>query len=114
MTAARQRAQNVRGIVVGMRILALALVAACTHDVTPALPDAPAVPVAPDAAPASTAAPAWRQQVIYLVIPDRFRNGDRSNDAATGCFDPGAPKKFHGGDIAGLRQHLPYLKDLGV
>ena len=29
-------------------------------------------------------------------------------------FDPSAPKKFHGGDLAGLRQHLPYLKDLGV
>jgi glycosidase len=114
MTAARQQPNRVRGIVAGMRIFALALVAACTHSVTPALPDAPVAPVVADAVPVTTAGPTWRQQVIYLVIPDRFRDGDPANDDATGCFDPGAPKKFHGGDLAGLRQHLPYLKDLGV
>jgi glycosidase len=97
-----------------MRFLTLALLAACTHSVAPALPDAPMGRPTPDAPPAMAAVPGWRQQVIYLVIPDRFRNGDPTNDNATGCFDPTAPKKFHGGDLAGLRQHLPYLQDLGV
>jgi glycosidase len=58
----------------------------------------------------------WRQQVIYLVMPDRFFNGDARNDnlGAAGCFDPKAPNKFHGGDWAGLKQKLGYLKELGV
>ncbi|HTJ42302.1 MAG TPA: hypothetical protein VL463_09430, partial [Kofleriaceae bacterium] len=68
---------------------------------------------APDAA---TAAPdSFRDQVLYLVIPDRFRNGDPSNDtAAPGCFDPAAPQKLHGGDFAGLAAHLDYLTGLGA
>jgi glycosidase len=57
----------------------------------------------------------WLAQVIYLVIPDRFTNGDPSNDAAVaGCLDAGDPKAIHGGDFAGLRARIPYLRDLGV
>lgn len=58
----------------------------------------------------------WRQRVIYLVMPDRFFNGDPSNDRAgnASCFDPQNPRRFHGGDFAGLRQKLPYLQELGV
>jgi glycosidase len=54
--------------------------------------------------------------VIYLVMPDRFFNGDARNDSlgSPGCFDPQAPTKFHGGDWAGLRQKMDYLKELGV
>lgn len=58
----------------------------------------------------------WRQRVIYLVMPDRFFNGDPSNDRAgtASCFDPQNPRRFHGGDFEGLRQKLPYLQELGV
>ncbi|MDJ0704260.1 MAG: alpha-amylase family glycosyl hydrolase [Leptolyngbyaceae cyanobacterium MO_188.B28] len=58
----------------------------------------------------------WRQQVIYLVMTDRFENGDSANDTLGGaeCFDPNSPTKFHGGDWAGLSQRIDYLKELGV
>jgi glycosidase len=57
----------------------------------------------------------WLSQVIYLVIVDRFSNGDPSNDSAvSGCFDPTNPLAIHGGDFAGLRAQIPYLQDLGV
>lgn len=55
--------------------------------------------------------------VIYLIMPDRFANGDPSNDdppAARGMFDRTKPRYYHGGDFAGVIRHLPYLKDLGV
>jgi glycosidase len=49
-------------------------------------------------------------------MPDRFQNGDPTNDDAgtPGCFDPANPSKWHGGDLAGLRQRIPYLQSLGV
>ena len=58
----------------------------------------------------------WRSQVIYLVIPDRFKNGDASNDDSgpPGCFNPNDPHAFHGGDLAGLKDAIPYLKELGA
>lgn len=58
----------------------------------------------------------WSSQVIYLVMPDRFQNGDPSNDASgnPGCFDPQDPSKWHGGDLAGLRNKVGYLNELGV
>ena len=106
-----------------MRMLFAAIViaahAACTHTGSPPAiaPDA-SVPASGDAtdsdATGSTSAADWRSQVIFLVIPDRFRNGDPTNDNATGCFDPAQPKRFHGGDLAGLRAHLDYLQALGV
>jgi glycosidase len=55
--------------------------------------------------------------VIYLIMPDRFANGDPSNDdpaISRGLFDRSKPRYYHGGDLAGVRQELPYLKDLGV
>jgi glycosidase len=110
-------------------ILALLGVVACGAHLgdaalTPGVPDggsAPSPPVASSApAPLDAERPgtidAWKSQVIYLVVPDRFQNGDPSNDTRTppNCFDPANPGKFHGGDLAGLRQSIPYLKDLGV
>jgi glycosidase len=56
----------------------------------------------------------WLGQVIYLVMPDRFANGDPTNDNATGCYAPTNPAQIHGGDFAGLRAKIPYLKELGV
>ncbi len=55
--------------------------------------------------------------VLYLVTPDRFANGDPSNDSVAGMIDTPRPGQLigrHGGDIAGLRQHLGYIHDLGV
>jgi glycosidase len=58
----------------------------------------------------------WQQEVIYLVFPDRFENGDLSNDrlGIDECFDPTNPTRFHGGDWAGMTQRLDYLQELGV
>ena len=50
-------------------------------------------------------------QIIYQLMPDRFYNGDPSND---GLSVPDNPRAWHGGDLAGITQQLPYLKELGV
>ena len=55
--------------------------------------------------------------VIYLLMPDRFANGDRTNNdppASRGMYDRAKPRYYHGGDIRGIIEHLPYLKDLGI
>jgi len=55
--------------------------------------------------------------VLYLIMPDRFANGDPANDQpaeAPGMHDRSKPRAYHGGDLRGIRDHLPYLKDLGV
>jgi glycosidase len=59
-------------------------------------------------------------QRIYFVMPDRYANGDPSNDtggltgptSVTG-FDPSDPGYYHGGDLKGLGAHLQRIKDLG-
>jgi glycosidase len=55
--------------------------------------------------------------VIYLIMPDRFADGDPTNDEPAefpGSHDRGKPRAYHGGDLRGIKAHLPYLKDLGV
>jgi glycosidase len=55
--------------------------------------------------------------IIYLIMPDRFANGDPSNDdpaISRGLFDRRKPRYYHGGDLQGIVDRLPYLKDLGV
>ena len=56
--------------------------------------------------------------VIYLLTPDRFANGDSSNDRVEGMqervVDRWAPYGRHGGDLQGVLEHLDYLLDLGV
>jgi glycosidase len=55
--------------------------------------------------------------VVYLLMPDRFANGDPSNDEpprSPGLLDRGKGRHYHGGDLRGVVQRLPYLKDLGV
>ena len=55
--------------------------------------------------------------VIYLIMPDRFANGDPTNDEPAefpGSHDRTKPRAYHGGDLRGITAHLPYLKDLGV
>jgi glycosidase len=54
---------------------------------------------------------------VYLIMPDRFANGDPANDdpaKAPGLSDRSKTRFYHGGDLAGIRQRLPYLKSLGV
>ncbi len=55
--------------------------------------------------------------VIYLLMPDRFANGNSKNDSEKDMlekvnrnFDGGR----HGGDIQGILNHIDYLKDLGI
>ncbi|HEX6183018.1 MAG TPA: alpha-amylase family glycosyl hydrolase [Pyrinomonadaceae bacterium] len=56
--------------------------------------------------------------VVYLIMPDRFADGDRSNnapsDAPPEANDRKNPRSWHGGDLRGVIERLPYLKDLGV
>ena len=55
--------------------------------------------------------------VIYLVMPDRFADGDRSNDdpkQSPGLLDRSKGRYYHGGDLQGIIDHLPYLKSLGI
>ena len=49
--------------------------------------------------------------VIYLIMIDRFADGDRSNNASD---DFQNARSYHGGDLRGIIDRLPYLKDLGV
>ena len=49
--------------------------------------------------------------VIYLIMIDRFADGDSSNNAET---DRQNPRAYHGGDLRGIINRLPYLKELGV
>ncbi len=54
--------------------------------------------------------------VIYLVMPDRFANGDPSNDAVEGMKEKPDRKKMtgrHGGDLKGIMDHLDYIEDMG-
>ena len=55
---------------------------------------------------------------IYLAMPDRFANGDPTNDKFPDLRDPNMdranPFFRHGGDLAGAAQRLLYLKELGV
>jgi glycosidase len=51
------------------------------------------------------------EDVIYLIMPDRFANGNPANDEPA---DRANPRAYHGGDLRGIREHLSYLKDLGV
>jgi glycosidase len=56
--------------------------------------------------------------VIYLIMPDRFADGDPSNNVPTSAppdaKDRKNPRAYHGGDLRGVINRLPYLKDLGV
>ncbi|HVO57566.1 MAG TPA: alpha-amylase family glycosyl hydrolase [Dongiaceae bacterium] len=55
--------------------------------------------------------------VLYLIMPDRFADGDPSNDEPRefpGSHDRTKPRAWHGGDLRGIREHIPYFKELGV
>jgi glycosidase len=55
--------------------------------------------------------------VIYLIMTDRFADGDPSNNnpsVSPGLYDRSRPRAYHGGDFRGIQEHLDYLRDLGV
>ncbi|MBX9783429.1 MAG: cyclomaltodextrinase C-terminal domain-containing protein [Chitinophagaceae bacterium] len=56
--------------------------------------------------------------LMYLIMPDRFSNGDKTNDKVSGMRDQTLRRDTvfnrHGGDLKGIENHLDYLKDLGV
>ena len=79
--------------------------------------------------------PAWvKDAVFYQIFPERFCNGDPGNDVKTGeysqdgfpairmehwddtplTYEQGHCMDFYGGDLQGIRQKIPYLKELGV
>ena len=79
--------------------------------------------------------PAWvKDAVFYQIFPERFCNGDPSNDVRDGeysqsgfdtirvtpwntpamHYDQGHCLDFYGGDLQGITQKIPYLKELGV
>lgn len=55
---------------------------------------------------------------IYLLMPDRFSNGDTTNDVIPGMLeskvDRSNPGGRHGGDLQGIINHLDYIKELGA
>ncbi len=67
----------------------------------------------------------FQEEVFYFVLPDRFYNADSSNDlgaaandkkraVSRGGFDKSHKGMYHGGDLAGLTEKLPYLDNMGV
>lgn len=98
-------------------LLAPALLAAAACSVSPVPTPPPATDTAP-VAPAEDQPPVtvkphseWSEAILYFVVLDRFADGDTSNNIRV---DREAKGAFHGGDLAGLRQQLDELADLGV
>ena len=56
--------------------------------------------------------------VLYLIMPDRFSNGDASNDKIPGMLENRVDREDlyarHGGDLKGIENHLDYISDLGA
>ena len=56
--------------------------------------------------------------VLYLIMPDRFANGNPENDVVPGMLENKVDRNEqyarHGGDFKGISEHLDYISDLGV
>ena len=75
---------------------------------------------------ASADIPAFRlrdhsEEIMYFLLPDRFENGDESNDTGgyqggvlDHGFDPDHKGFYHGGDLKGLSNQLDYIEGMGV
>lgn len=56
----------------------------------------------------------WESRTIYFILIDRFANGDPTNDDfGKGEYGREDNNRFQGGDLAGIRQKLPYIQSLG-
>lgn len=67
--------------------------------------------------PAESHAGFSEKDVVYLITPDRFANGDETNDTALGAenlLNRAEGLARHGGDIEGIIRHLDYFNELGV
>jgi len=61
------------------------------------------------------ASPIWEDQVIYFLMIDRFADGDSANnDQGGGEYDPKDLRKFSGGDLQGIIDHLDYIQNMGA
>jgi glycosidase len=58
------------------------------------------------------------EDVLYMLMPDRFADGNTNNDMVKGMnpykVNRAEPSLRHGGDLEGIRQHLDYFNQLGV
>ena len=57
------------------------------------------------------------RDVVYMLMPDRFANGNTANDTVAGMLEGlnrNNPDGRHGGDLQGIQEHLNYLQDLGI
>lgn len=97
---------------------------ACTNGPVPpaeAEPVSASVPASPGAFPRDISERLPEDEIIYFVLPDRFENGDPSNDRGgieggrlEHGFDPTHKGFFQGGDLAGLTARLDYIEALGA
>jgi len=56
------------------------------------------------------------RDAVYLIVPDRFANGDPANDSQAGLAEAAVrtnPNGRHGGDLRGMREHLDYIAGMG-
>ena len=59
----------------------------------------------------------WDEEIIYMVMTDRFFDGDPTNnnpENIEGSFDKDHHEAYHGGDFRGIIEKVPYLKELGI
>ena len=59
----------------------------------------------------------WDEEIIYMIMTDRFFDGDSSNnnpENIEGSYDKDHLEAYHGGDFRGIIDKVDYLKDLGI
>ena len=101
-----------RALAMGAAMTALPATALAQDATTSAEPEI-ATPIFADRLP--------EDEIIYFLLPDRFENGDPTNDTGgiegdrlDHGFDPTAKGFFQGGDLAGVMARLDYLQEMGV
>jgi len=59
--------------------------------------------------------PEWEDQILYFILPDRFMDGDTTNnDQGEGEYRKGNGTYWQGGDFRGLIENIDYVKELGA
>ncbi|TNE78540.1 MAG: alpha-amylase [Bacteroidetes bacterium] len=71
-----------------------------------------------EAKPQTTGTALTQHDIVYLLMPDRFANGNPKNDYPKGLLEkrnsPDSAFGRHGGDLAGISQNLDYIQNLGM